>query len=164
MSIPLKIKIEKALTEYLAEIFDGDEDLNVYEGHSKNPDKQDFPWLIVYAEDSGPVDDMPTQTGIRNVRVRLSFQVDSEVDPEREGIDSWREIAERAMDDVPGLAAFINPPDEGEDDRVIKDLYFYDCLPTSEQDEMENTDWVEQMSYDIICQSADPRTGQEEEE
>ena len=154
-------KLEAAFVAYLRTEID-DEELTVYEGHSRAPDDDDdestvsFPALVVYAENSQPFGDMPPEVGIRTVSLRMEIMVDStnDDDSDRERLDPWRDAIDLAMGNLASIATALNKPG-GTDNRPIKGLHFYYLTPSGEPSEVENTNWVEQFAYDVIAQHGD---------
>lgn len=140
MKKPLSLRIEEEFTEYLKAKLEGEE-INIYAGHGYEDDLQ-FPQLVVYAEDSQPHPEMPRETGVRVVRLRVKLQVES--DDGRAPIDQWRETVEDAMIDCPDYATEINTETSG--------VHVYDVLHGGEPSERMETDWVEDMLYDVTCQ------------
>lgn len=154
--LPLSRKIEKLITAYISTLITGGV-ITIYEGHVDAP-VLTLPYLIVYAENCVPAPDMPTSIGIRMVSIRFNFCVDSTdttIGDPRTKLDAWRRTTEGAMADVQSIMDYINAPDTIPDNRSVKDVHIYDIFPTNEPTEFDKTDWIEQVTFDVLCQPLD---------
>jgi len=153
MSYPISIKVEKAITlDFLTDALDID-GLNIYEGHEKVAEIA-FPNLVIYAEGSSPHPDFPTECGVRVVRLRAKFTVDSEVHT-RGDLNAWKELLEIAMtNDLGALQAILNKP-VGTDDRTVKEVHFQDVVMTDDPGDVNETDWIEDLAFDVTVEPLD---------
>jgi hypothetical protein len=152
MKLPITRKIERAFAvDYLPSALSID-GLNIYEAHER-ADEIEFPALVVYGENSTPHPDMPTATGIRVVNLRCQFTVDSETTT-RATLDAWREELEAAMGDLAQIQAALNEPTigTGTDERQIDDIHIHDAVTGEQPSDRQNTDWVEDCSFDITVE------------
>jgi hypothetical protein len=154
-NLSLHRKVEKALTAYLQTIITTG--ITIYPGHDK-ASVVSVPHIIVYSEDCVPHPDMPTFTGIRIVTARFQIRVDSEVASARTSLDTWRKTIEDTLGSVPTILAALNPPAQGQDNRTITDLYFYDIIAGTEPTEFDRADWVEDVVVGVVCQPLDSRS------
>jgi hypothetical protein len=154
-NLSLHRKVEKALTAYLQTIITSG--ITIYPGHDK-ASVVNIPHIIVYSEDCVPHPDMPTFTGIRIVTTRFQIRVDSEVANARTSLDGWRKTIEDTLGSVPTILAALNPPAQGQDNRTITDLYFYDIIAGTEPTEFDRADWVEDVVVGVVCQPLDSRS------
>jgi hypothetical protein len=154
-NLTLNRKVEKALTAYLQTIITTG--ITIYPGHDK-ASVVSVPHIIVYSEDCVPHPDMPTFTGIRIVTARFQIRVDSEVASARTSLDTWRKTIEDTLGSVPTILAALNPPAQGQDNRTITDLYFYDIIAGTEPTEFDRADWVEDVVVGVVCQPLDSRS------
>jgi hypothetical protein len=154
-NLSLHRKVEKALTAYLQTIITTG--ITIYPGHDK-ASVVSVPHIIVYSEDCVPHPDMPTFTGIRIVTTRFQIRVDSEVASARTSLDTWRKTIEDTLGSVPTILAALNPPAQGQDNRTITDLYFYDIIAGTEPTEFDRADWVEDVVVGVVCQPLDSRS------
>lgn len=152
MSLSLKIKTEKAFAEYIPTVLTVG-DLNIYEGHNPPADNSvmEFPALVVYAESSEPHPDMPYEMGVKIINLKCRFFVDSETS-NRNNLDTWKDELEQQMRTIADIKLALNKPISGDDNRTYKAIHFHDVVPTDEPSDREGTDWVEEMSYDIIVE------------
>jgi len=152
MSLSLKIKTEKAFAEYIPTVITVG-DLNVYEGHTPPVDDSTmtFPALVIYAESADDNPDTPSETGIKNVLLRCRFYVDSEVG-DRDDLDTWKDELEQQMRTLADIKAALNKPHPGSDNRTYKAIHFHDVLPVDEPSDRSGTDWVEEMSWNVIVE------------
>jgi hypothetical protein len=172
MNLSLTRKIERTVTAYLRGVIN-DPSLNIYPGHDREDGQGNaalldedgdvqpvkYPALFVRSTDNRQRQDMPVETGIREIDVRLRFAVDSTIEPDefRARLDAWREVAECAMVDG-GYLDYANE-DGAPDTRPIIDLHVYHVAQTSEPSEQDGTDWIEDFGYTILCQNYDDLTG-----
>jgi hypothetical protein len=154
MSLPLTRKIEVAATEWLTSGV-ADADLNIYPGHG-NAENVEFPALVVFGDACRPFEGMPPETGVKVVTLRLQFMADStdESDATRERLDEWRDQIE-AMMESGGLVDAINVPTSGADARPIRDVHCYDVEPAAQVEDRADDNWMEQLNYEVVCQSYD---------
>lgn len=145
----LSRKTEKAFATYLPQVITI-AGLNIYEGHEKS-DEAEFPALFVNADSSSQADGMPSSTGIRIIRLSMRFIVDSE-DQTREPLDDWKESLEGAMLDLPAIKSALNEPASGIDRRKVTGMHIHDVIPAEEGSGRENTDWVEGLAFDVVCE------------
>jgi hypothetical protein len=150
--LPIKRKVERAFaqdffTKHLA--LTG---VTIYEGH-KAEDSVVFPALIVYAEDSQEFSGMPAETGVRIVRLRISWMVDATV-TSRSVLDEWKEQLECSVLNQEKVKEALNAPadDEDEDERVVKKIHFHATMMTGDPSGRDNTDWVEQQVFEVIVE------------
>lgn len=134
--------------------------LTIYEGREK-AQAVAIPHLICYGENSTPHPDMPTETGIRVVNMRFQIRVHSESPGARDALDGWRKTVEDALNSVPDILAFMNPPAlPADDERTVTDLHVYDLYSNDEptQFEEEECDWIEDVNVGVVCQPLDSRS------
>jgi len=152
MSLQTKIKVEKAFASWLPGVLNI-AGLNSYPGHDK-AEKAVMPWLIIYAENSSPHPDMPTEVGVRIVRLRFELRADSMVTT-RANLDAWAGALELAMtDDLPALQAALNKP-VGTDNRAVKKIHFHYVTPADDPSDRQETDFVENLVFDVTCELLD---------
>lgn len=154
MSYPISIKVEKAVAlGFLPDALNIAE-LHIYEGH-ENVEEIAFPNLVVYAEGSSPHPDFPTECGVRIVRLRCKFTVDSTT-AERVDLNAWREALELAMtDDRAAFQAVLNKPVSGADGRTVKAIHFHDVEMTDDPSDRNETDWIEDQIFNVTCELLD---------
>lgn len=154
MSLPISIKAEKAFAlDFLPEALDID-GLSIYEGHEK-AESVVTPCLIVYAEGSAPHPGFPSECGVRVVKLRCKFTADS-MTQERGDVNSWRYALEMAMtNDRDAMQAVLNVPAEGEDERTVKAIHFHDVILTDDPSDRTETDWIDDMVFDVVCELLD---------
>jgi len=153
MSYPISIKAEKAFAlDYLPDALDI-EGLNIYEGHEK-VEEVAFPCLVIYAESSAPHPEMPSECGVRVVRLRCKFTVDSTVQ-ERGDVNAWRQALELAMtDDMAAIQTVLNKP-VGVDGRTVTGIHFHHVTMTDDPSDRSETDWIEDLVFDVTCELLD---------
>lgn len=149
MKLSTKIKTEKAFAGYVPTILSSPVP-HIYEGH-EDADEMEFPSLVVYAEDAQPHPEMPVETGTKIVRLRFRFQFDASASG-RERLDAWREEIEEAMRCTASIQAALNRPESGVDSRKVQAIHFHEVQPAGEPSEREETDWVEELSFDVVCE------------
>ena len=114
-----------------------------------------FPALVIYAEGSAPASDFPTDCGVRVVRLRCKFIADSTV-TERPDLDEWKDALILAMtNDLETLQAALNKPAEGDDERAVQAIHFHYVSMSDEPSDMNETDWEEDLAFDIIAEPLD---------
>lgn len=148
--LPLTRKVEKAFAaDYLPKhlVIAG---LKIYEGHER-ADEMEFPALVVYGENSQPHPEMPTSTGVRIVRIRMQFVVDSESN-DRGALDEWKRQLEDAMMCRPKMQAALNAPESGIDRRKVTGIHFHDAMIGEDPSDRNNTDWVEDCNFEVVCE------------
>ena len=72
----IKLRCEDAITAYLQQFDDAGEEfegITIQAAHSET--YPDPPLMIITADNSSPVDDMPPKTGIREVRLLVQLQI-----------------------------------------------------------------------------------------
>jgi len=153
MSLPISIKAEKAITlDFLPDALDIEE-LHIYEGHEK-VEAIEFPNLVVYAEGSTPHPEFPAECGVRVVRLRCKFTVDS-VNADRADVNTWREALELAMtNDLEALQAVLNKPEE-DDERTVTGIHFHYVEMTDDPSDRNETDWIEDLVFNVTCELLD---------
>lgn len=124
--------------------------LSIYEGHDR-VDQVEFPALIVYAENAVAHAEMPSETGIKLVQIRMKFIVDSSA-CDRAPLDHWKQQVEDAMIDIPGLQESLNKPVSGPDRRKVSGIHVHDVTAGGEPSARENTDWDEDMTYEVTVE------------
>jgi len=154
MSYPISIKVEKAIAlDFLPDAL-GIEGLNIYEGHEK-VEEIVFPNLVVYAEGSAPHPDFPTECGVRIVRLRCKFTVDSTT-ADRADVNAWREALELAMtDDREAFQTVLNKPASGADGRTVTGIHFHDVEMADDPSDRNETDWIEDQIFNVTCELLD---------
>lgn len=153
MSLPISRKAEKAFAVGYLPTALGIVGLHIYEGHEK-VEKVELPNLIVYSEGSSPFPDMPVESGVRIVRIRCKFQIDSMVNT-RADVDAWKLLLESAMtDDLAALQAVLNKP-VGTDNRVVKAIHFHYVEMNDDPSDRHETDWIEDLIFNITCELLD---------
>lgn len=157
MSMNLSRKAERAIAQYLrATLPVGPLGLYVYEGHERqdelaaDPDASSYslPSLIVYAENAIPIGELAVQ--IRSVRMRFQIQVDS-TENQRAYVDDLKVQICNAVFDVATVKSALNKP-AGTDTREVKGIHFHDLLESDEPSDVQETDWLEQIVADVICE------------
>ncbi len=153
MSLPISRKAEKAFAVgYLPDALDIGE-LHIYEGHEK-VESIELPNLVVYSEGSSPFPDMPVESGVRLVRLRCKFQIDSGVTT-RADVDAWKQLLESAMtDELTALQASLNKP-VGTDNRVVKAIHFHYVEMADDPSDVNETDWIEDLVFNVTCELLD---------
>lgn len=152
MSLPISRKAEKAVTGYLQSSL-GISGLHIYEGHDK-VDEIQFPSLVIYAEGSSPHPEMPTEVGVRNVRLRCKFSIHSGINS-RTDADDWRQKLEAKLtDDLPALQAALNKP-IGTDNRTVKGIHFHYVEMSDDPSDRNENDWIEDLNFSIVCELLD---------
>lgn len=150
MSLPISRKAEKAFAVgYLPSALNiiG---LNIYEGH-ENAGEVSFPCLIIYTEGSSPHPDFPPEIGVRLIRLRCKFTVDSD-DNTRTNVDDWKQLLESAMtDNLDALQAALNKP-SGTDNRVVKGIHFHSVEMNDDPSDRSQTDWIEDLIFSVTCE------------
>ena len=152
MSNPLSVKrmVERAFAvDYLPAKL-AITDLNIYEGHDP-AEVMEYPALIVYGASAQSHPDMPYETGTKVVSLRMQFRVDSAAGG-RTVLDYWRGDLEEAFRCTSDIQAILNAPAVGVDPRTIQKIHFHDAVPSADESDRDETDWVEEMRYDIICE------------
>ena len=153
MSLSLSRKTEKAFSLWLDSTLDIT-GLTVYQGHEK-AETMAFPALVVYAEGSSPADGFPTECGVRVVRLRCKFIVDSTAD-DRADVDAWKDALIIAMtDERDTLQTALNKPASGTDERAVQGIHFHDVEMMDEPSDTQETDWEEDMTFDIKVEPLD---------
>jgi hypothetical protein len=150
MKLSTKRKVEKALVGYLPDVLELGA-LKIYEGHDPAAD-MDFPALVIYAESAGGHPEMPVETGVKVVRVRMKFLVDEAAGGGRDTLDVWKEGLEEAMRCTPDLQAALNRPASGVDKRAVQEIHFHEVQAAEEPSDKSETDWDEEMNFDVICE------------
>lgn len=148
--LPLKRKVERAFAKDFFPKYIAAQRLKIYEGHEA-VDESDSPRLIVYAESSGQFEDMPKETGVRVVSLRLKFQADS-TDVPRSDLDEWKEQAECAALNREKVQEALNEPCEGIDKRSITDIHFHDVMISGDASDREGESWDEDIILDVIVE------------
>lgn len=152
MSLPISIKVEKAIAGWLPGVLNIT-GMNYYEGHEK-AESVATPHLVIYSEGSTPYAETPPECGIRQVRLRCKFTVDSD-DTSRSSVNDWKQKLESAItDDLDTLKAALNKP-VGTDNRTIKAIHFHHVSMSDDPSEHSQTDWVEDLIFDVVCELLD---------
>ena len=107
--------------------------------------------MVVYAEDSQEYGNMPAETGVRMVRIRLGWQVDAAASA-RSQLDEWKEQVECAMLNPEKVAETLNAPAEGIDRRKVQKIHFHAVMIAGDVSARENTDWVEQQVFESVVE------------
>lgn len=149
MSDSLKIKTEKAFAGYLGDVLTIG-DLTVYQGHTPAA-SESLPALTVYAENAQQHPEMPTEVGMKIVRLRLKLLVDSAVG-DRTSLDTWRDEIEAEMRSLTEIKAALNKPASGPDERAVQAIHFHDVMAVDEPSGRNETDWDEEMVFDVLCE------------
>lgn len=152
MSLPISIKVEKAIAGYLSGIsWEGG--LTVYEGHEK-VEEIEFPCLVVYSEGSSPYPEMPVEVGVRVVKLRCKFNVNSN-DNSSDDRNLWKQQLEAVMtDDLPALQAALNKFGYV-DGRAVKGIHFHYIEMSDDPSAQNETDWVEDLIFNVTCELLD---------
>jgi hypothetical protein len=153
MSLPISRKAEKAFAVGYLPTALGIVGLHIYEGHEK-VERVELPNLIVYSEGSSPFPDMPVASGVRIVRIRCKFQIDSMVTT-RADVDAWKLLLESVMtDDLAALQAILNKP-VGTDNRAVKAIHFHYVEMADDPSDVSETDWIEDLVFNVTCELLD---------
>lgn len=148
MSLSLSRRVEKALaTDFFPRHLTGS-CLTICEGHESRPDDLRFPALIVYAEDAQTFGDMPRETGVRTVRIRCKLIADTA--DGRGRLDDWRDKIQEILIDCPHTDELNEP--QGIDKRKVPGLHVYDVTHAGEPSDVNETDWEEDLLFDVVCQ------------
>lgn len=98
---------------------------------------------------------MPTEVGIRIVRLRCELRADSTVTT-RDSLDEWAGALELAMtDDLDALQAALNKPLAGADNRAVKKIHFHYVEMPDDPSDVQETDFVENLVFDVKCELLD---------
>lgn len=153
MSLSISRKVEKAFAlGFLPSAFKI-EGFHIYEGHEK-VDEISVPNLVVYSEGSSTYPGMPVEVGVRTVKLRCKFQIDSTVTTRIE-VDTWKQKLESSMtDDLAGLQAALNKP-SGADNRVVKAIHFHYVEMSDDPSDVHETDWIEDLVFNVTCELLD---------
>lgn len=151
MSLSLKLKVEQAfVADYLPDVLTIG-DLTVYDGHTPPDDDQmSLPALVVYAETATQHPEMPAEMGVRIVRLRMKFLVDSAAG-DRDDLDTWKDELQEAMRDIDGIKTALNKP-AGADTRTVQSIHFHHVDLTDEPSDQGETDWDEELDFDVIVE------------
>lgn len=153
MKLPISRKAEKAFAAGYIPAALGVAGLNIYEGHERAEEVQ-FPALIIYAEGSSPHSDMPPETGVRVVRLRCKFQIDS-MTTTRADVDAQKELLESAMCDIAAIQAALNAPLTGADNRLVRGIHFHHVEMSDDPSDVSETDWIEDLVFTVTCELLD---------
>ncbi len=152
MNLPISRKVEKAIATYLPSVLTIS-GLSIYEGHER-ADEMKLPAMVVYAESSSQHPEMPRETGVRIVNLRMKFIVDSD-DNERGILDQWKQQLESAMLCLAGLQAALNAPAEGPDRRKVTGIHFHDVEIGDDPSARSETDWEEDQLFALTVERLD---------
>lgn len=146
----LKSKVEKSICGYLKSL-QGFAGLNIEEGHSDA--RPDLPLMVVYAYDDSPHEDMPSETSIKNVRMRIYVEASANDTP-RIKLDSWISLMDETMVSVEDIRNGCNKT-EAVDKRKIKKIHIYDVTPDGSPDDMNEDRWIEEREFVVLASSED---------
>lgn len=154
MSLTLSRKTEKAFAVGFLPDALNITGLNIYEGHGKASTIA-LPSLVVYAEGSSQHEGFPVECGVRVVRLRCKFMVDSDDDTIID-LDTWKETLESVMtDDLQALQAVLNKPASGADNRLVKAIHFHYVEMSDDPSDVNETDWIEDMVFSVTVELLD---------
>jgi hypothetical protein len=121
--------------------------MNISEGHTAI--ENDLPLLVVVAGEPSTFEDMPPQTGVREMPVTCRIQARFEETP-RATIDTWLACLESRLYDVAAIRAYANRT-AVTDTRAVTGLHVYDCYPTGNASDTDGDLWVEDISATIVA-------------
>ena len=153
MNLSISRKVEKAISVGYLPTALNISGLTIYEGHEKAA-AIEIPNLVIYSEGSSPYQNMPVESGVRTVRLRCKFQVDSSVNS-RADVDEWKAALESAMtDELDALQAALNKPD-GTDTRAVTGIHFHHIEMTDDPSDVSETDWIEDLVFNVTAEILD---------
>ena len=167
MSLPLRRKLEEAITGYLKanSATTGIASSQVFAGASTSEPTGDY--LVVSMGTLQPDPDLPQ---VKHGKLTLTYYSAASKDgTERTAVDTAIEKLDTFMMKPPDddatwsdgnkeagvLRAALNKPASGPDSRTIKPLHIDYIGPSEESNDADNEGWTDQLVYDVIAQPMD---------
>jgi hypothetical protein len=171
MSLPIRIKLERALVRYLkSKAVAGTRlaSISIVAGHTAT--EPELPYLVVYVGAAPPHPDLPAETGVRlckpvfHLKTSASDEERAKADDRFEELDTF--LMEPMNDNVGysdenkaggRLLAALNKPASGGDSRPVelRKFHAYDFTPADDQGAHQGAAWHDQRAFDCPCQPFD---------